>query len=130
MMSIQCIHGAMKFCKLPYGEPVYFTGQYEEDEGYPLYVQSLVCDFKLKPGCVPSIQIKNNFHYSETEYLRESEVETVLTLTSVDLKLFFDNYDVTVYSWKVDINLKVWSVCSLTISIIGMSRKRRKENRK
>lgn len=27
----------MKFCKLPYGEPVYFTGQYEEDEGYPLY---------------------------------------------------------------------------------------------
>jgi hypothetical protein len=91
---------AMKFCKLPYGEPVYFTGQYEEDEGYPLYVQSLVCDFKLKPGCVPSIQIKNNFHYSETEYLRESEVETVLTLTSVDLKLFFDNYDVTVYSWE------------------------------
>lgn len=91
---------AMRNCLLPYGKPYYFSGKYIQNECYPLYVQCLTCEFKLKPGHIPSIQIKNNFRYSETEYLTHSEDETILYLTSVDLKLFFDNYDVKVYEWN------------------------------
>ena len=47
----------------------------------------------------PSIQIKGNFRYAETEYLTESVEPTDLVLTSVDLELFFYNYDVNVIEW-------------------------------
>lgn len=91
---------AMRECMLPYGRPFYFSGKYEYNSIYPLYVQCLTCEFKIKEGHIPSIQIKHSYIYSDTEYLRESEGETVLYLTSVDLKLFFDNYDVKVYEWN------------------------------
>ena len=90
---------AMKFCRLPYGEPWYFNGKYEKNDIYDLYVQCFSCEFKLKPNRVPSIQIKGSFMYRGTEYLTQSNGETLLTLTNVDLDLFFHNYDVTVYEW-------------------------------
>lgn len=90
---------AMKFKPLPYGTPVYYTGKYEENNIYTLYVQCLICEFKIKPGMIPTIQIKNNWRYAETEYLTESNGPTVLHLTSVDLKLMFDHYDVIVHEW-------------------------------
>lgn len=90
---------AMKYCCLPYGDPIFCKGKVEVTELYPLFVQSLCCEFKLKPGRIPSIQIKNNISYRETEYLEHSEGLTQLVLTSVDLQLFFDNYDVYVESW-------------------------------
>mgnify|MGYP003302363980 CR=1 FL=1 len=85
-----------KFEKLPYGEPVYFNGKYKEDKVYDLYVQMFSCSFKLKENKIPMIQIKNDrFHFKGTEYLESSKGEIViLTLTSVDLKLFFEQYDV------------------------------------
>lgn len=91
---------AMRECLLPFGKPWYYSGKYEDDEIYPLYVQCLTCEFKLKPGHIPSIQIKHSYIYSDTEYLTQSDGETVLYLTSVDLKLFFDNYDVKLYEWN------------------------------
>lgn len=90
---------AMKYCLLPYGPPVYFKGKYKEDPNYPLYVQSLSCEFHLKPGHFPSIQIKHNLMYSENEYLIDSVEPTLLTLTSVDLELFYFNYDVKYEEW-------------------------------
>lgn len=91
---------AMRYKPLPYGQPVYFPGEYEPNGMYPLYVQCLICEFKLKPGRIPSIQIKNNWRYSETEYLTESNGPTVLYLTSVDLELMKHNYDVTNVEYK------------------------------
>lgn len=90
---------AMKECLLPYGEPVFCSGRVESNKLYPLFIQCLTCEFRLKPNKIPTIQIKNNLSYRETEYLTRSEEPTVLTLTSVDLKLFFENYDVQVISW-------------------------------
>lgn len=86
----------MKFEKMPYGEPIYFDGEYKKDNVYDLYVQMLSCSFELKKNKIPMIQIKNDrFHFKETEYLTSSKGEIViLTLTSVDLKLFFEQYDV------------------------------------
>lgn len=80
--------------KLPYGVPKRFKGQYQEDKDYPLYIQKLVCDFELKEGMIPTIQLKNNLSFIPTEYITDSKGIVDLTLTSVDLELFFKHYNV------------------------------------
>jgi len=85
---------------LPYGQPIFFEGKYEHDPSHPLYVQQLSCNFELKKGKVPSIQIKHNSLFVANEYVTSSDhCEVTLTLTSVDLKLFFENYNVTDITW-------------------------------
>lgn len=80
---------------LPYGYPLYFQGQYENDELMPLYIQHIRCDFMIKEGHIPTIQIKGNGMFKENEYLESSNDEFVdLYLTNVDLELMFDHYDV------------------------------------
>lgn len=91
---------AMMSCILPYGPPEFYRGQYVQDDYMPLYIQCLACKFKLKPGKYPSIQLKGNMRFSDVEYITDSSDEAqVLTLTSVDLKLFFDLYDVWDIEW-------------------------------
>lgn len=85
----------MHDCPLPYGEGVYFQGQYEEDKLYNLYVQMFTCQFELKKGYIPTIQLKNNLSFIPTQYLESSDGEEVtMCLTSVDLELFFEHYNV------------------------------------
>lgn len=87
-------------CYMPYQEPIYFEGRYKQDELYPLYTQRLLCTFKVKPDKIPTIQIKGNMRFVANEYLEWSGFEPVeLTLTSVDLKLFFEHYDVEVFDY-------------------------------
>ena len=79
---------------LPFGEPFFYEGEYKEDKVYPLYIQRLTCSFKIKKGKIPTIQIKHS-RFVDNEYLTDSGLEPVaLTLTSVDLKLFLEQYDV------------------------------------
>ena len=80
---------------LPYGQPIFFRGKYEEDELYSIYTQMIRCQFELKKGKIPTIQIKHSMFFSGNEYLTSSDGnEVVLCLNSVDLELFFDHYDV------------------------------------
>lgn len=87
-------------CLLPYGYPMFFEGQYKEDKNYPLYIVHMKCCFRLKPGHIPCIQLKNNRRYVETEYLVCSmddsglDEPAELYLTSVDYQLFIDHYDI------------------------------------
>lgn len=96
---------------LPYGYPMYFEGEYEPDENYPLYIVRIQCAFELKKGHIPTIQLKKNRAFLETEYLESSrnkktkKLEIVeMTLTSVDLALFRDHYDIKcekyICGWK------------------------------
>ena len=79
---------------LPFGEPFFYEGKYVEDKVYPLYIQRLTCSFKIKEGKIPTIQIKHS-RFVDNEYLTDSGEEPVaLTLTSIDLKLFLEQYDV------------------------------------
>lgn len=81
--------------RLPVGEPVFFRGKYKYDGLHDLYVQRLSCEFELKPGKIPTIQIKGDADFMPNEYLKNSKNRVVvLTLTNIDLKLFFENYDV------------------------------------
>ena len=86
----------MRYELLPYGKPVYFEGQYKENKQYPLYIQTIRCSFKIKKNKIPTIQIKEkNLFFAPNEYIEDSEDEEfILTLTNVDLDLFFDHYDV------------------------------------
>lgn len=80
---------------LPYDEPVYFTGEYQEDKNYPLYICQIEVMFKLKPNALPMIQVKNNYRFNGREYLSEvTDAPVTLYLTSVDLALFKDMYDI------------------------------------
>ena len=81
--------------ELPYGEPVRFEGKYEDDIVYPLYVQCLSCSFDLKPGKIPSIQIRNSLSFMANEYVKSSNSEDIeLMLTKPDLELFLDQYEI------------------------------------
>lgn len=83
-------------CVLPFGYPMYFEGVPKPDERYNLFIVRLECAFDLKPGHIPTLQLKNNRRFVETEYLTTSDGDIVeMTLTSVDLALFLDHYDVS-----------------------------------
>ena len=85
----------MMYEKLPFGEPIFFDGKYEEDTLYPLYIQTISCIFDIKDGMIPTIQIKNNMSFLPNEYIKSSNDDIVtLTLTSVDLDLFLKHYEV------------------------------------
>lgn len=85
----------MRNCLLPYGKPKHFIGKYVENYFFPLYIQKFTCIFKIKDNMIPTIQIKKSIRWNESEYLLDSDNEQVeLTLTSVDLKLFLEHYNV------------------------------------
>ena len=83
-------------CVLPFGYPMYFEGKPEIDDKYNLFIVRIECAFDLKPGHIPTLQLKNTRRFVETEYLTTSDGDIVeMTLTSVDLALLLDHYDVT-----------------------------------
>ena len=84
----------MMYEKLPFGDPIFFEGKYEKDTLYPLYVQTISCIFDLKQGKIPTIQIKNNMSFLPNEYVKSSDGD-IVTLTNVDLELFFEHYNVS-----------------------------------
>lgn len=79
---------------LPYGKPIYYDGAYEKDEEYPLYIQFFEADFKVKADHIPCMQLKGNSIFGQTEYIRDSKGMQVMCLTSVDLEMLFEQYDV------------------------------------
>lgn len=85
----------MYYQPLPFGKPIKFNGKYVEDEDYPLYTQHIRCEFILKEGYIPTIQLKNQgLMFKQNEYLKSSKGETVdLYLTNIDLKLIKEHYD-------------------------------------
>ena len=84
----------------PYGQPVYFTGRYEQDDDCPLYVQTLTATFHVKPSGFPMVQIKGTGFFGGREYVEHAPEPVTLTLSSVDLELFMDCYDVDVKEWR------------------------------
>lgn len=81
---------------LPFGVPIFFAGKYEYDPDLPLYIQKITCSFKIKKNKIPTLQLKNyTLAFMQNEYIEDSKGEIyTFTLTSVDLELFFSQYDV------------------------------------
>ena len=85
----------MRDCLLPYGVPLYFKGEPEiGKEGYPLFIVHVKCRFELKEGYLPTIQLKNNSRFHETEYLTQVDSVEELYLTSIDYLIFLTHYHI------------------------------------
>ena len=85
----------MRYCLVPYDEPIYYEGNYIPDEEYPLYIQHVHITFKLKDHAFPTVQDKKGFLFNSTEYITECLIEPLdLYLTNVDLDLIKDMYDI------------------------------------
>lgn len=96
VLDVNSLYPSVMYEKmLPFGEPVFYEGEYKEDKVYPLYIQQISCSFELKKNKIPTIQMKNTIGFVGNEYLTSSNNKILtLTMTSVDLKLFFEQYDV------------------------------------
>lgn len=101
VLDVNSLYPSVMYSKpMPIGEPVLFQGEYKEDKVYPLYIQMLSCSFKLKKGKIPTIQIKGS-HFIENEYLESSNEEIItLVLSNIDLKLFFEQYEIFDLSYE------------------------------
>lgn len=108
----------MMYERLPFGDPIYFDGKYEEDLLYPLYIQTISCSFELKENMIPTIQIKNNMSFIPNEYVKSSDGDIVtLTLTNVDLDLFLKHYNI--YNLKYHSGWKFRSIKGLFTDYIN-----------
>lgn len=79
---------------LPHGTPKYFKGKYKHDSLYPLYVQMIRCEFELKPGKLPMTLFKRSRFGATPSTVSSEDEDVVLVLNNIDLKLFFENYEV------------------------------------
>lgn len=95
MYPAQMLHRPM-----PYGEPMYYLGQYDEQskwfrDKFPLYVQRFSCVFSIKENGIPTIATKRFYSSPDKTYLEDSGGKIIeLTLSNPDLELFLANYNV------------------------------------
>ena len=102
VLDVNSLYPSVMYEKpMPIGEPIFFNGKYEEDRVYPLYIQMITCCFEIKPNKIPTIQVKKTKLFLDNEYIESSHGELItLVLSSVDLKLFLDQYDVYELSYE------------------------------
>lgn len=81
---------------LPYGKP--WWSEVEEDDA-DLFILSLTFTAKLKPNHIPCIQIKRSIQFNSQEFLEEVNEPTTVSITSVDLEMWQEQYD-----------LKIWAI--------------------
>lgn len=102
VLDVNSLYPSVMYEKpMPIGEPIFFNGKYEEDRVYPLYIQMITCCFDIKPNKIPTIQVKKTKLFLDNEYIESSHGELItLVLSSVDLKLFLDQYNVYELSYE------------------------------
>lgn len=79
---------SMKSKMMPYGNPVYFTGRYPDEKSYPLFVQRVVVDCKIKDGYIPCVMLEDK------SYLEDTLIPEEVTLTNVDLEILNRYYEI------------------------------------
>lgn len=85
----------MRTKPLPFGKP-WWTDT--EDPNADLYTLSITFTAKLKPGHLPCIQLKRSIQFNANEFLESVPEPTTVTITSVDLELWMEQYDITIYA--------------------------------
>lgn len=101
-LDINSMYPSMMYNQpMPIDYPKLFSGEYEFDPEYPLYVIMFSCSFDIKKGKIPSIQLKRNMMFRSNEYIESTNGEVVdLCLTSVDYELFREQYNVQNLDFK------------------------------
>ena len=88
----------MRNCLLPYGTPVKFEGNYYDKQNrkyhskYPLYIQHIKGDYRIKPNALPCIPQKESIDEpNKVTYIHNTSNRT-LFLSNVDIKWLYRNY--------------------------------------
>ena len=84
---------------LPIGKPVWFDGEYVNDDYFPLWIALVTFKFDIKENHIPCIQLKGNFRFKQTEYIEHSGTEISLCVSSVDWELIKKQYIVKNVHW-------------------------------
>ncbi len=79
---------------LPCGIPIYFDGEYVYDSDYPLYIQKIKADLKVKENHIPTIQCKTNLYFNSNEYIEDTFGMLTMYVTNVDLDIIKEQYDI------------------------------------
>lgn len=79
---------------LPCGVPIFFEGEYVQDDNYPLYIQKIKVDLKVKDDHIPTIQCKTNIYFNANEYIEDTMGMLTLYVTNVDLEVIKEQYDI------------------------------------
>ena len=86
---------------IPYGKPEYGEGKYEDDEKMPLYIQAFSAKFTKKKDTKDRVYIPmlpNSWSLNHEKVMSDKDLKPsryLMKLTNIDLKNFFDNYDVS-----------------------------------
>lgn len=101
--------------RYPVGMPKFWQGDIPNLPEQSYYFVRIKCRFKIKEGMLPTVQIKDSFLYSGTDYLTTSDIydyssgtykryymrkgklhdtQITMTMTCVDYELFLQHYDV------------------------------------
>lgn len=78
----------------PYGAGIYYSGEYEKNNDYPLYVAHVIADIKLKNNHLPTVQLKNTGRFADNEYIEDTKGPIEMYLTCVDLEMMYRQYNV------------------------------------
>lgn len=86
-------------CLLPYGEPAYVEGAPEPNAQYPLFIASITFTASLKKNHIPVIQVKGSHRFTATEYQTEITEPITMMVSSVDLALWEEHYDLDIHAY-------------------------------
>jgi len=84
---------------LPYGEPIYVEGAPEPNDLYPLYIANITFTATLKPDHIPVIQVKGSHRFTATEYQTKILDPITMMVSSVDLELWEEHYDLEIHAF-------------------------------
>lgn len=85
--------------KFPFGEPIYFEGQYTYDEWAPLFVQHVLVSWTLKESGIPFLNPSVHGIFHEAEYPAVVDEPVEMWLTNIDFELMDLMYDYDVWAW-------------------------------
>ena len=86
---------------LPYGAPVFFTGEPQKTELYPLWICKVSFGFELKEEHIECISLDRfSIMFGSKKYVKTSDGDVVtMVLTNVDWELINEQYDVYDVNW-------------------------------
>ena len=83
---------------LPYGLPMRFAEEPPADSS--AWLCSITFTARLKKNHLPIIQLKNNFRFGNSEYIKVIDEPVTQSVTNIDWKLYNEHYDIEVYSFN------------------------------
>ena len=94
----------MRDLPMPVGSPIWYDGEYQHDADYPLHIDVVAFDAKLKPGKTATLTNILPVWGYEGERLDSTLGVITMPVTDVDWETLTENYDVHVWEhvggWK------------------------------